>query len=59
MASHCRSTKTLTFENVEKAKNTRGETPVKTGKRVGTDQEVLEFLEEFMGLVEPDGEDAK
>jgi len=42
-----------------KAKNTRGETPVKTGKRVGTDQEVLEFLEEFMGLVEPDGEDAK
>lgn len=42
-----------------KAKNQKGETPVKTGKRVGTDQEVLEFLEEFMGLVEPDGEDAK
>ena len=37
-----------------KSKNQQGETAVKMGKRVGTDKEVLEFLEQFMTLVDPD-----
>jgi len=39
-----------------KAKNQQGETAVATGKRVGTSKEVLTFLEQFMGLVDPDGQ---
>ena len=37
-----------------KAKNQDGETAVAVGKRVETDKEVIEFLEQFMGLVDQD-----
>jgi hypothetical protein len=34
-----------------KAKNQMGETAVDMGKRLGTDKEVIEFLEMFNGLL--------
>ena len=36
-----------------KAKNQLGETPSATGQRLGTSEEVLTFLEQLMGLVDP------